>query len=221
MKELKIAIPLKTNSMRVSNKNLRPFVDGKSLFDIKALQLLQTFSPKDIYVSSEDVGVSAICERYGINFLLRDVSLTPNTAPWVDVVSDIVNKLPSGCDVMWVQVTQPLFRDFGAVAKRWSEVRNSHDSLAVVKKISHHIIDEKAHPLNFEFGYWHKISQELPSLYEITWACFCMQREMVDRTGYQIGRNPYLFETTEHLVDIDTEKDFEAARILYQHYYKL
>ena len=54
MRKLKVAIPLKTNSERVPNKNLRPFVDGKSLFDIKAKQLLKVFSAKDIYVSCND-----------------------------------------------------------------------------------------------------------------------------------------------------------------------
>ena len=215
MNNLKVLIPLKTNSVRVANKNLRPFVGGKSLFDIKIEQLLKCIPASDIYVSSENLYVKTVCERYGVNFLLRDVALTPNSAPWIDVVSDAVGKVPPKADIMWVQVTQPLFADFGSVIQKWESIRGNHDSLVVVKKVAHHIIDAKGHPINFEFGYWHRISQELPSLYEITWACFCMKREMVDRTGYQIGRTPYLFETEVHLVDIDTEQDFEVAGVLY------
>lgn len=219
MSSIKVAIPLKTNSERVQNKNLRPFVDGLNLFDVKIKQLLRTFSPSDIYVSSEDVKVGEISCRYGVNFLLRDISLTPNSAPWTDVVHDIVGNIPEGNDIMWVQVTQPLFEDFGLVLSKWEEIKGQYDSLAVVKRIRHHILDERAHPLNFEFGYWHKISQELPKLYELTWACFCMNRIMVDATGYQLGRKPYLFETEAPLVDIDSPLDFEMAGILYRHYH--
>ena len=43
MKKIKVAIPLKTNSERVPNKNLRPFYKNESLFDIKAKQLLKVF----------------------------------------------------------------------------------------------------------------------------------------------------------------------------------
>ena len=57
MKNLKVAIPLKTNSERVPNKNLRNFIDGDSLFDIKIKQLLKAVKPEDIYVSSEEIKV--------------------------------------------------------------------------------------------------------------------------------------------------------------------
>lgn len=46
---IKVAIPLKTNSERVENKNLRPFIGEKSLFDIKAEQLLKVFKPEEEY----------------------------------------------------------------------------------------------------------------------------------------------------------------------------
>ena len=218
MKNLKVAIPLKTNSQRVPDKNLRDFSEGRSLFDVKMEQLLKVFPASDIYVSSEDDHAGAIVRSYGANFLKRDFALTPNDAPWTDVVHDIVNHIPAENDILWAQVTQPLFGDFRAVVERWQAVRETSDSLAVVKRITHHVLDAKAHPLNFEFGYWHKISQELPTLYEVTWACFCMRREMVDATGYQIGRKPFLFETDAPLVDIDTLQDFEVAGILYRHY---
>ena len=63
-KNIKVAIPLKTNSERVDNKNLRPFVRTESLFDIKAKQLLQVFKPEDIYVSSENPNVEKIIKKY-------------------------------------------------------------------------------------------------------------------------------------------------------------
>ena len=128
MKNLKVAIPLKTNSERVQNKNLRPFVDGKSLLDIKAEQLLKVFNPDDVYVSCNDIGVKPLIEKYGFHFLQRDSSLTSNDVPWCDVIRDIVTKIDDDSDIMWVQVTQPLFDDFVGVLNKWQEVYDDHDS---------------------------------------------------------------------------------------------
>lgn len=220
MNKLKVAIPLKTNSERVPNKNLRPFVDGKSSFDIKAEQLLKVFNPNDVYVSCNDLNVKPTIEKYGFNFLYRDINLTPNNAPWSDVIKDIVTKIDDSSDIMWVQVTQPLFHDFQGVLDKWKEIYDNYDSLTVVQKLRHHILNEYGMPVNFNFGYWHKVSQELPNYYLVTWACFCMKREMLRQCYYNIGRNSYLYNTDVNLVDIDTEDDFKMASILYNHYIK-
>lgn len=220
-KNIKIAIPLKTNSERIENKNLRPFVDENSLFDIKAKQLLKVFSPQDVYVSSENPAVEKIVAKYGFNFHLRDISLTTKNAKENQIVRAVTSAIKDKeCDVMWVQVTQPLFNEFQEIVNIWENLDESYDSLAVVKKINHHILDEKGNPVNFNFGYWHKVSQDLPKLYEVTWSAFIMKRELLDEAAYQIGRNPYLYETSTPLVDINNLVEFEVAQILYKHYLK-
>lgn len=218
MNRCKVAIPLKTSSVRVPNKNLRPFVGERSLFDIKAEQLLHHFDPEDIYVSSENPEAELVVRAYGFNFMLRDAALTRPDASWSEVIKDVVSGIPTRDDILWVQVTQPLFNEFGDVMKTWREVGDRHDSLAVVKKFSHHLIDDRARPVNFNYGYWHKQSQELPSFYQLTWACFVMKREMVESCWYNIGRAPFLYCTDAPLVDIDTPQEFEIAGIVYRHY---
>ncbi len=220
-KNIKVAIPLKTNSERVDNKNLRPFVRTESLFDIKAKQLLQVFKPEDIYVSSENPNVEKIIKKYNFNFHLRDVSLTVKSARENQIVKSITDAIKDKTsDIMWVQVTQPLFNEFDKIINVWEMADNSYDSLAVVKKISHHILDKNGNPVNFNFGYWHKISQDLPELYEVTWSAFIMKREMLNEAYYQIGRNPYLYVTESPLIDINNMVEFEAAQILYKYYSK-
>lgn len=218
---LKIVIPLKTNSERVPNKNLRPFIDNQSLFDVKACQLLKWFSPDDVYVSSENPEVKEIVSRYGFHFHLRDEALTKSTAKENDIVRTLVSVIPGKPDIMWCQVTQPLFDEFGELIEIYKNLDKKYDSIAVVKKISHHILDANANPVNFNFGYWHKISQELPPLYEVTWSAFIMRRSMLEQAWYQIGRTPYLYETKVNLVDINSPEEFEAAQILYRFYSEL
>lgn len=216
--KIKVAIPLKTNSERVPNKNLRPFYNGKSLFDIKAEQLLKVFEGSDVYVSSENPIVGDLCRNYGFNFHLRDESLTKSTAKETQIVRAVTAPIPKEYDVMWVQVTQPLFEDFEAIKTKWEELDNSYDSLTVVKRINHHLLDEKGNPVNFNFGYWSKISQDLPIMYEATWAASIMKREMLEEAFYQIGRKPYLFDEKFPMLDINTMEDFEIAQILYEKY---
>ena len=214
-RNLKIVIPLKTNSERVPNKNLRPFVDGQSLFDVKARQLLQTFSPDDVYCSSENPAVEPIVKQYGFNFHLRDIALTGKNTRENQLVKTIVDSIPGKPDIMWCQVTQPLFDDFQGLMQVYDNLDPAYDSIAVVKRQRHHLLDERGNPVNFNFGYWHKISQDLPQLYEVAWAAFIMRREMLEQAWYQIGRNPYLYETKKPLIDIDEVQDFEVASLLY------
>lgn len=218
MRNIKVAIPLKTNSIRVPNKNLRPFSSNRSLFDIKAEQLLKVFDPNDVYVSSENPAVEKIVAKYGFNFLLRDEALTKSTALENQIVSSIVKEIPGKPDILWAQVTQPLFDEFDKLMGVYDTLNPKYDSIVVVKKLRHHILDANGNPINFNFGYWHKITQDLPALYEVAWAAFIMRREMLEQAWYQIGRAPYLYETETPLVDIDTEFDFRIASILFDNY---
>lgn len=219
MRNLKVVIPLKTNSERVPNKNLREFNNKESLFDIKAKQLLKIFKPEDILVSSENPIIKKEINKYGFKFHLRDISLTRSDARENKIVKTLTDAVDDKeCDIMWVQVTQPLFDEFSQIIDKWNQIYNKYDSLVVVKKQRHHLLDEKGNPINFNFGYWHKISQDLPTLYEVTWSAFIMSRDMLNQAHYQIGRNPYLYITDAPLVDIDNLSDFEVASILYKFY---
>lgn len=220
MRNLKVVIPLKTNSERVPNKNLRHFYLDKSLFDIKAEQLLRTFAPEDIYVSSENPMVQKLVESYGFNFHLRDISLTGKQTRENKLVKTIIETIPGKPDIMWCQVTQPLFDEFERLIDVYNNLDPKFDSICVVKKQRHHLLDSFGNPVNFNFGYWHKISQDLPEMYEVCWAAFIMKREMLEQAWYQIGRNPYLFETNKKLVDIDNIEDFELASLIYEQQYK-
>lgn len=219
---MKVVIPLKTNSTRLYDKNLRRFIGKKSLFDVKAEQLLEVFSPKDVYVSSEDEKrVPKIVEKYGFNFLHREYELTLSTAKEPDIVRGIVDKIDDKeCDIMWVQVTQPLFNEFSEMLEIYDQLPQEFDSMVAVKKITHHIIDERGNPVNFNFGYWHKISQELPNFFEVLWSAFIMKRKMLQHAWYQIGRKPYLYQSKSFFVDINDEQEFEVASILYSYYEK-
>ena len=217
---MKIIIPLQTCSTRIPLKNIRPFYRDDSLFDIKAKQILEFESAHNVYVSSEDeLKVKPLCEKYGFNFMLRDAALTGNKIYQPDLVKALTDPLPGDDDIMWIQVTSPLFNQFKEALTKWQEVRHNYDSLAAVKPFKGHLLDEKGNPSNYNFGYWHKVSQDLPKLYTVLWSLFILKRETVNRFNYHIGVNPYLFITDTMVVDIDYHEDFELARMIYDKIY--
>lgn len=213
---MKIVIPLQTCSARIRNKNIRPFYGDQSLFDIKAKQILAFERPENVYVSSENPVVAELCRKYGFNFMLRDESLTGNDIYQPDLVKALTDPVPGDDDIAWIQVTSPLFNDFQRALKEWDEVRGQYDSLAAVKRFKGHLLDERANPVNYAFGHWHKVSQKLPPLYTVLWSLFILKRETVKKFQYHIGVNPYLFVTNTTVVDIDYEEDFELAQIIYK-----
>lgn len=213
---MKIIIPLQTCSTRIPQKNIRPFYGDDSLFDIKSKQILEFEQPENVYVSSENPDVEKLCAKYGFNFMLRDKALTGNKVFQPDLVKALTDPIPGDDDIMWIQVTSPLFHHFEQALEEWKQVRDQYDSLVAVKPFKGHLLDEKGNPVNYAFGYWHKVSQDLPKQYSVLWSLFILKRETVKRYQYHIGVNPYLFETDTTVVDIDYDEDFELAQIIYQ-----
>jgi N-acylneuraminate cytidylyltransferase len=213
---MKIIIPLQTCSTRIPLKNIRPFYNDDSLFDIKAKQILTFENADNVYVSSEDEEkVRPLCDKYGFHFMKRDLSLTGNKIYQPDLVKALTEPLPGDDDIMWIQVTSPLFNQFSEALETWKKIRDDYDSLVAVKPFKGHLLDEKGNPVNYAFGYWHKVSQDLPKLYSVLWSLFILKRATVNRFNYHIGVNPYLFETNHMVIDIDYHEDFELASLVY------
>ena len=112
--------------------------------------------------------------------------------------------------------TSQIMIGYEKALEEWKQVRDQYDSLVAVKPFKGHLLDEKGNPVNYAFGYWHKVSQDLPKQYSVLWSLFILKRETVKRYQYHIGVNPYLFETDTTVVDIDYDEDFELAQIIYQ-----
>ena len=89
-----------------------------------------------------------------------------------------------------------------------------HDSLLVVREVKH-IISDNNIPVNFNFGYWHKVSQGISKLYEVAWSFFIIKRQVFNECKYHIGYNPYKYISNFLNVDIDTEEDFKKSQEAY------
>ena len=108
-------IPVKHTSERVESKNFRTFYDNKSLLDVKIEQLKCTPEIDEIYVSSDSPDAKAACDRYGVSYLPRHISLCNNITPWSDVIHAVAESVPVSDDdhIAWCHTTSPNFDSFG------------------------------------------------------------------------------------------------------------
>ena len=71
MKKITAVIPVRKGSVRVKNKNIKPFA-GSSLLEIKIRQLKNVSQVDDIVVSTDCQEMAAIARGEGVKVHIRD-----------------------------------------------------------------------------------------------------------------------------------------------------
>lgn len=213
---MKIIIPAKKHSTRVPNKNWHPFFNEKNLVEIKIEQLMRCCNPTDVYLSSDYWEMETLANKYNINFLKRSPILASDETPWPDALLGIIESTPFDDheDIAWVEVVNPLFDDYESLFDKWQNVKADHDSLVLVSPINKFLMQANGKPLNFQYGKWHSMSQNMDPLYAWDSACIMKKKDLL-YFSYPIGKKPYLFSTNEQCIDIDTLSDFELAQYFY------
>lgn len=215
---MKAVILGKAGSTRVKNKNYRPFYNELSLTDILLEKLVRVMDRDDIFLSSEKAEIKEVADRWGIHFIHRDPRYTKLETNTVDVVRNVCKDVPGDDDILYCSCMDPLFNDYENLFATWNEVKGEHDSLNVVYPIKNYYLNQNHDPIGFGFGHWHKYSQYIPPIYQISWANEILTRKCIDECGYMVGANPYWYDAYNPTVDIDTEQDWELAQILYRYY---
>lgn len=215
---MKAVILGKAASRRIPHKNYRPFYQEDSLVDILLEKLVKVIKNDEIYLSCEDIQFQSVAERWQINFIHRDKIYTMLDTNTVEVVRGVCKDIPGEDDILYCSGMDPLFDDYETMFRVWEEVKQEHDSLNVVYPMKKYFLDQNHNPVGFGFGYWHKYSQYIPPMYQISWANEILTRDCIARCGYMVGENPYWYDAYNAMVDIDTEEDWELAQTVYRHY---
>lgn len=213
---MKAVILGKAGSVRVKNKNYRPFYNGKSLMDIHIEKLLMIFDTSDIFLSCEDETFRTVAEKYGINFVHRDGKYTLISASNVEVTRNVCKDIPGSEDILWTTPVEPLFDEYAEIIDCWKNLEKSkYDSLNVVYPQKRFLLDQNHNPIGFGFGHWHKYSQEIPPVYQMSWSAIILSRKCIEEVSYMVGAHPYWYDCYSEVVDIDTEEDLALAELIY------
>jgi N-acylneuraminate cytidylyltransferase len=217
--EIDFIIPAKTSSMRIPMKNWREFHDGRCLVDITIEGLLGAGVDKSrIHVSCEShQTANPVCEKHGVNLLLRGEALCRNDFPVTDWMRAICSQVPGNSDIAWCQVCDPLFDEQQEFIDGWALAKKQgHDSRCVVYPRHTYLMGVDHEPIGWQFGEYHTPSQDLPQTYQFPFTMSILTRRAVARYGYHIGGKPSWFHSLCPGIDIDYELDFEIAQLYYE-----
>ncbi len=209
-------VPVREGSERVKDKNFKPFVEGKSLLELKIDHLKQSNCFDHIYVSSDSENVKKIAIDNGVEFLPRASEMCQSHVIWADVVEHIMGTIPGNPIAVWALATSPLFENYSKAVKKFIEDGREYDSLVAVLPKKSFFLNKHGRGVNYNPGYWHPYSQQLDTYYEVTGACYIGRKSDMAKWKYWFGIKPYLFEVSfRESIDVDTPEDFQFARIIY------
>lgn len=216
---MKAVILAKSAERLIPNKNYRPFYGELSLIDILISKLIKVLPKDDIFLSCEAEEYKSVCDKWEINFLKRDKVMTTYNVSNVDVVANVFKDMPKDEDYLWCTCVEPFFDEYTEILDVWKSLnKDKHDSLNVVYPMKKFMLDQAYNPIGFGFGHWHKYSQTVPPLYQISWATAILTRECIEKVSYLVGRKPYWYDSYSPIIDIDTMEDFVFAQLSYKAY---
>lgn len=210
---MKALVAVRSGSVRVENKNVRPFA-GSSLLELKLKQLVRIQQLDGIVVNSNDDGMLAIAERYGCETVKRDPVYASNEVSMSDVYVNMAQHCATDI-ILYTNVTNPLLAD-GSIIRAIGEYTRSCDRFDSLN--SAHLVKEflflNGKPLNYDLRQQPR-SQDLPDIMALNFAVNIIPRDVMIACRNVVGLRPMLFLLDEiEATDIDTQADFDFAELV-------
>jgi len=217
-------LPMKGNSERIPNKNLKTF-HGKPLFHHITESLLNSkWIIKVIINTDSDKIKHAAKKRFGEEIIIIDRPdvIRGDYVSMNRIIEYDINELSSEVHFLQTHSTNPLLKTktIDVAIEKYFELieKSSNDSLFSVTKFQSRFYWETGEPVNHDPDILIR-TQDLPIIYEENSNLYIFSRHsFVANGGKRIGKNPYLFEMDKiEATDIDEPEDFIIAEKLYLH----
>lgn len=219
-------LPCRRGSVRVPDKNTRPFGSGRSLLEIKLDQLAQSNAIQRIVVSSNDLLVLDVAHAYGkscdkpLDVDHRPDHLGASETTTDELIRYVPTIIPHG-HILWTHVTSPFVdgRTYDwIVGEYWKSIEAGYDSVMTGTRIQTFLYGD-AGPVNFDRSVlrWPR-TQTLPVWWEINSAAFLVERDLGAALGDRVGSRPRILELDPQVAfDIDTMSQFSLGARLWEH----
>ena len=212
--KIKALVAVRSGSVRVHNKNIRPFA-GTTLMEIKIRQLLKIKGLDGIVINSNDDEILSIAAKYKVETVKRNQKYASNDVTMSEVYVNMAENFNADI-VMYSNVTNPLLESLSIenmirVFKDGGDF-DSVNSVHAIKEFMY--LDGKA--INYDPRNQPR-SQDLPHIVAINFAISLISRENMIQHKNVVGIKPMLYEISEtEATDVDTQLDFDIAEILYK-----
>lgn len=228
MESYSFFLPTRKGSIRIPNKNTKPFVDIQGgLLELKIKELLKIKGDVEIVLSTNDSLSIEIASRLSKDITIdyRPEHLCTSTTKIEDFIS-YIPKLISSNHIFWIHATAPfvLSNDYmNAIETYFNKIQDGFDSLMSVTKIQQFLWDKDLKKIvnnENKNNKWPQ-TQDLKPLFEINHAFYISSKKNYLKLNDRIGSNPYLFEL-DHIksIDIDWEEDFRIAEAIYEKFFR-
>ena len=214
---MKALVPVRSGSVRVENKNLKPFC-GSSLLEIRVKQLMSLPFLDGVVVSSNDPEMLQVAKKLGAETHQRDNYFASNTVSMSEVYENMASSIACD-DIMYALVTTPLVSNasFINAYKLYSELPKEYDSITTVADVKEFLIKD-GKPFNYD-GNKIPRSQDLPEIVKLTFCISMLPRLTMVEKRSCLGKMPFFFKLDQQeSIDIDTPFDFTTAELLYRHH---
>ena len=218
-KNITALLPMKGNSERVPNKNLRDF-NGKPLYHVVMKSLLASKYIDKVVINTDSETIAQDAkENFGnkVTIINRPEEIQGDFVSMNEIIAYDLSKLD---DEHFLQThsTNPLLttQTIDNAIETYFENLDKYDSLFAVTKVQTRFYDKDARAVNHNPEELLR-TQDLEPLYEENSNFYIFSKESFKNSNNKrIGINPQIFEVNKlEAVDIDEPEDFILAELLY------
>lgn len=208
-------VPMKANSERVKNKNIRPFC-GKPLYHHILQTLDKTYAIDEIIINtdSDQIAAEAPTLSKKIKIHIRPEAIRGDFVSMNRIIEDDISRGETDI-VLQTHSTNPLLRSESITKALKAFVENEEkDSLFSVNVYQSRFYGADGKAVNHNPEELLR-TQDLPPLYEENSNIYIFTKESFAKKQRRIGENPVLFPTPWiESIDIDNEYTFRLAELL-------
>ena len=213
MTKIACFIPIKNNSSRVPNKNLR-LLRGIPLYRYALDTVINSKVFDDVFVDTDSEDVKNYCIEKNINIIDRDPKLSKDSANGNDLLEHWVDIKPNYDVYFQVFVTSPFLTP--NTLKDCVNIMKTNplgDSVfTVIEDYTWYWFNGK--PVNYNPKLLPRSQDAKPIIKETT-SLYGISKEGFNKTKSRIGESPQIYVVDEiEGTDIDTEFDFIMAKLI-------
>lgn len=209
-------VPMKLNSRRCPNKNMRSFTNGDPLCTYVLKTLLQVKDIDEVFVYCSDASiVQYLPER--VTFLQRPEYLDRDSTAMNEVLKSFADDISADIYVM-THVTAPFIK-VSSIDKGIKAVsEGQYDSSFAARKIQDFMWQDNR-PMNYQLDNIPR-TQDLEVVWMETSGFYIYRQNVISDMKRRIGDNPFIVEVDEiESIDIDEKIDFEIADAIYNYFF--
>lgn len=218
--KIKALLPMKGNSQRVPNKNMRSF-DGSPLYHSIVKSLLDSKYIDNVVINTDSELIARDAKKnFGDKIIIidRPTEIQGDFVSMNDIIAYDLSKI-KGEHFLQTHSTNPLLKSKTidkAIEKYFAGLDN-FDSVFGVTKVQTRFYDKDAKAINHNPNELLR-TQDLEPMYEENSNFYIFSKESFkNANNKRIGLKPQVFEVNKlEAIDIDEPEDFIMAELLYK-----